>query len=74
MDRYVEIVRRCCAFAAATGREITESKEFRFLSPRNLNIVLFQPVGYEDVEMNEKVKDTINRTGEAYISATKWKK
>ena len=46
---------------------------FDAITEVEFNIVLFQAVGYEGVEQNEKVKDAINESGKVYISGTKWK-
>jgi glutamate/tyrosine decarboxylase-like PLP-dependent enzyme len=72
-EGYVDIVVRCCAFAEAMGKEIERSDKFRLLHPVEFNIVLFQAVGYETVEQNERVKDGINGSGKIYLSGTKWK-
>ena len=72
-DGHVDLVVRCCAFAEAMGKEIECSNEFRLLYSVEFNIVLFQAVGYESAEQNERVKDAINGTGKIYLSGTKWK-
>ena len=70
---YVDIVERCCSLAKALGEEIIGSQKFVLLEPPVFNIVLFQAMGFETVEANERVKDVINATGEVYLSGTKWK-
>jgi CRISPR/Cas system CSM-associated protein Csm5 (group 7 of RAMP superfamily) len=55
------------------GEDIMGSNKFVLLEPVVFNIVLFQAMGYETVEANERVKDAINATGKVYISGTKWK-
>lgn len=72
-DGYVEIVKRCCAFAKEIGRAIEGSEKFRLLHLVEFNIVLFQAKGYEGIERNEKAIDAINGTGKVYISGTNWK-
>jgi glutamate/tyrosine decarboxylase-like PLP-dependent enzyme len=72
-EGYVDIVVRCCAFAEAMGKEIERSDKFRLVQPVEFNIVLFQAVGYETVEQNDRVKDAINGSGKIYLSGTKWK-
>lgn len=72
-EGYIDLVIRCCELAKAIGRAIGESKSFRLLHDVEFNIVLFQAVGYEGVEQNERVKDAINESGKVYISGTKWK-
>jgi glutamate/tyrosine decarboxylase-like PLP-dependent enzyme len=72
-EGYIDLVKRCCQLAEAIGRVIGESKSFRLLRDVELNIVLFQAVGYEDIAKTETVKDAINGTGKVYISGTKWR-
>jgi glutamate/tyrosine decarboxylase-like PLP-dependent enzyme len=72
-EGYVDIVQRCCSLAAQLGEEIMGSNKFVLLEPVVFNIVLFQAMGCETVEANERVKDAINATGKVYLSGTKWK-
>ena len=69
----MDIVVRCCTFAETMGKAIERSDKFRLLHPVEFNIVLFRAVGYETVEQNDMVKDTINGSEKIYLSGTKWK-
>lgn len=72
-EGYVDIVVRCCRFAETLSEELARSDKFRVLHPVEFNIVLFQAVGNETVEQNERVRDRINGTGKMYLSGTTWK-
>ena len=72
-EGYVDIVVRCCRFAETLGKELDRSAKFRLLLPVEFNIVLFQAVGYESVERNDRVRDAVNGTGKMYLSGTTWK-
>jgi glutamate/tyrosine decarboxylase-like PLP-dependent enzyme len=70
---YIDIVKRCCAFAEAMGKQIRNSEKFRLLQEVEFNIVLFQAKGFEDFEANDRIKDLINQTAKLYVSGTNWK-
>lgn len=72
-EGYVDIVMRCCALAEAIGKRIEKSLKFRLLWRVEFNVVLCQARGYESVESNIRLRDSINATGKIYLSSTIWK-
>jgi glutamate/tyrosine decarboxylase-like PLP-dependent enzyme len=67
---YERLAVRCCNLAWGIGQMIKKSDEFSLVWGVEFNIVLFQAVGYDSKEENNRLRDEINRRGKLYLSST----